>query len=233
MKYGILSLAGLLVAIGVYGLFIYESDQAPEAVIGKTRVTNISVETSSSTKKDEMDEETNGDVTNSSESLAKKVNSYQSEAYKFSFTYPKYAKLTEFTKDMLLVEGANSGGLVDIAVVTNEFRDVESVSALVYVETRLRCDADGSEGTVRCGEVVESEEYVSDAGAEGEKFFLAKIETNAEGEEEVSTYGPIYAFPISGSIEDASLGALIIAPPLGAEEASVGLLDSIVSSLEI
>lgn len=232
MKYGTLTFLVAMVFIGVYGLLVQNTNHSTEAataVVNDTKITDISVETSFAagdieTKNANNDPEDEGDFV---------ANKYTNEVYEFVFSYPDSAKVTEYTDEMLLVEGSNSGGLVDINVVTNEFRDVTNISALTYIEARLRCDADGTEGSVRCGEVVESEEYISEAGAVGEKFTLEKIVTDDIGRETISTYGPVYAFPISGNLEDASLGALIVAPPVGIEAEKNKLLTIVVSTLKL
>lgn len=208
MKYGIFIALSLAVVGGVYWLGVAPSGaEFTENNVSSVAVSEVTIEQREGIEDKATEEETSDLV-------------YENQAYDFSIVYPEDAELSDYTDEMIMVKKGKTNALADIAVITDEFTDTANLEALIYAEARLRCDADGPDGSVKCGEIKVEEDFVTESGAEGRRFVLEKIVSAAGGEESYESYGPIFAFPISSLPTGASFGAVLIAPSLsgGAEE---------------
>lgn len=211
----------LLVVGGVYWLGVAPSGaESTEDNVSSVAVSEVTIEQREGIEDKGTEEETSDSV-------------YENQAYDFIITYPKDAELSDYTDEMIMIKKGKTDALADIAVITDEFTETANLDALIYAEARLRCDAAGTEGSIKCGEIKEEEDFVSELGAEGKRFVLEKIVSTVEGEKSYESYGPIFAFPISSLPTGASIGAVLIAPTLsgGAEERD--LVESIANSFKL
>lgn len=224
MKYGIFIALSLAVVGGVYWLGVAPSG----AEIAEEEDSSVSVSEVTFEQKENSGNEDQEATEEVSDEMV-----YKNETYDFSLTYPKDAKLSDYTDEMIMIKKGKTDALADVAVITDEFTTADDIDALIYTEARLRCDADGVEGSVKCGEVKEKEEFVSESGIEGERFVLEKIISTADGEKSYESYGPIFAFPINKLPTGATIGAVLIAPSLSGGDEEIELVETIADSFKL
>lgn len=138
------------------------------------------------------------------------LKAFQSQKERFEFSYPEDYILDPHTSPdggfiFALMKKPNTGWLIDI-----DFQDSASYPAPEYDPSRisfqefgirlakLRCDADGPDGSQYCTEVVKRRPFTNPQGLEAVELYLTEVqETFEPAKKEKRVKGPIYALLIS------------------------------------
>ncbi|HEX2792616.1 MAG TPA: hypothetical protein VHO23_02780 [Candidatus Paceibacterota bacterium] len=148
------------------------------------------------------------------------VTEYRSSEYAFS--YPVKYDLKEY-RDGSTAIGIGSGDGFDSTVAVSVVESEESaittpfdtIEAFLTSQAKLLCAADGPGESLSCSTVESVTPFTNEQGVFAFELYLTLDHTVLGGETTSTTFGPVFAFPISPNGDDAYAGILVY-PPLTA-----------------
>lgn len=165
---------------------------------------------------------------------------YQSEEYGFSFTAPAMQDIHEYVPEVVAIGNATANGFeteAEFNVVLSEAEGgYASFEAFLFESTKNMCAADGPNETIYCTDIMNVEEFTTDSGLSGLKFYQHRVYENfTTGTKIEDRMGPIYAFDIKANVPDSDFATLIVRPSATLKESEVnnGLIDDLAHNLRI
>lgn len=153
------------------------------------------------------------------ESTDPQVLEYRNATYGYSFTYPTFVSIQEYTPEVVAIGNPTNGGFdaqAESAIVqSGNEGGYEDFNAFLFERGRTLCAADGPTESLNCTAIAERNEITTDTGLTATEIYFTLVRTNLETETETeSRYGPVYAFNLGANVPDSDFAALLIYQPL-------------------